>query len=200
MRRTAGFTLLEVLGALVLLSLLLLGVYAGIRTATRSVRAGTATVERLDQVRSTQQLLRRELAQTMVAPIGHDANGDSVYFDGAAKRMRFVAPLPGYLDKLGPQLMALIDQCEIFLTNDSGPMHLASALGVPLVALFGSTSDVKTGPYNGGHIIHKHVSCSPCYRRTCPIDFRCMRSIEVDEVYWALLDRLAQSKKRRKSH
>lgn len=107
MRRTAGFTLLEVLGALVLLSLLLLGVYAGIRTATRSVRAGTATVERLDQVRSTQQLLRRELAQTMVAPIGHDANGDSVYFDGAAKRMRFVAPLPGYLDKLGPQLMAL---------------------------------------------------------------------------------------------
>lgn len=107
MRRTAGFSLLEVLAALVLLTLLLLGVYSGIRTATHSVRSGTVAVERLDQVRSSQQLLRRELAQTMVAPIGHDANGDSLFFEGQARSMRFVAPLPGYLDKLGPQLMAL---------------------------------------------------------------------------------------------
>jgi len=81
------------------------------------------------------------------------------------------------------QLMAFINACDLFLTNDSGPMHIASALGVPLIALFGSTSDSTTGPYKGGKVIHKHVSCSPCYRRTCPIDFRCMKSIEVDEVY-----------------
>lgn len=106
-RMTAGFSLLEVLLALVLLTLLLLGVYSGVRTATHSVRAGTAMVERLDQVRSAQRLLRLELAQTMVAPIGRDANGDSLYFKGTSRTMSFVAPLPGYLDNLGPQLQTL---------------------------------------------------------------------------------------------
>ena len=81
------------------------------------------------------------------------------------------------------QLMALIQSCHLFLTNDSGPMHVASALGIPLIALFGSTSEVATGPYQGGHVIHKHVPCSPCYRRECPIDFRCMTRITVEEVY-----------------
>lgn len=81
------------------------------------------------------------------------------------------------------ELMALIQACHLFLTNDSGPMHVASALGIPLIALFGSTSDVATGPYEGGRVIHKHVPCSPCYRRECPIDFRCMTRIEVQEVY-----------------
>lgn len=84
------------------------------------------------------------------------------------------------------ELLALILQCSAFLTNDSGPMHIASALGVPLVALFGSTSDVKTGPYGGGTVIHKHVECSPCYKRVCPIDFRCMKRIETDEVYQSI--------------
>ncbi|HEV8051858.1 MAG TPA: lipopolysaccharide heptosyltransferase II [Parachlamydiaceae bacterium] len=81
------------------------------------------------------------------------------------------------------ELMALIESCDVMLTNDSGPMHIAAALNVPLVALFGSTSDVKTGPYGGGTVIHKRVECSPCYKRVCPIDFRCMKQIEVDEVY-----------------
>lgn len=81
------------------------------------------------------------------------------------------------------ELVALINVCSLFLTNDSGPMHIAAALKVPLVALFGSTSDVKTGPYGIGKVIHKHVECSPCYKRVCPIDFRCMKRIEVEEVY-----------------
>lgn len=81
------------------------------------------------------------------------------------------------------ELLALIDCCSVFLTNDSGPMHIASALKVPLVALFGSTDDVCTGPYGGGTIIHKHVECSPCYKRVCPIDFKCMKRITVQEVY-----------------
>lgn len=85
------------------------------------------------------------------------------------------------------ELMALIASCSILLTNDSGPMHIASALNVPLLALFGSTSDVRTGPYNGGVVIHKHVECSPCYKRVCPIDFRCMTRISSDEVYKELL-------------
>jgi len=81
------------------------------------------------------------------------------------------------------ELLALINCCSIFLTNDSGPMHIAAALKIPLLALFGSTSDVKTGPYGGGTVIHKHVECSPCYKRVCPIDFRCMKQIGVQEVY-----------------
>lgn len=92
------------------------------------------------------------------------------------------------------ELLALIECCDAFLTNDSGPMHIASALGVPLLALFGSTSEVKTGPYEGGTIIHKHVECSPCYKRECPIDFRCMTRIGVDEVYEKIQEILNRSK------
>ncbi|MEZ5315350.1 MAG: lipopolysaccharide heptosyltransferase II [Chlamydiales bacterium] len=85
------------------------------------------------------------------------------------------------------ELMALIKKCTVFLTNDSGPMHIAAALKTPLLALFGSTNEMVTGPYHHGEVIHKHVDCSPCYKRTCPIDFRCMKQINVEEVYQALL-------------
>ncbi|KIC77256.1 hypothetical protein DB41_CO00250 [Neochlamydia sp. TUME1] len=81
------------------------------------------------------------------------------------------------------ELIALLKCCSIFLTNDSGPMHIAAALGVRLLALFGSTNEIKTGPYPQGVVIHKHVECSPCYKRVCPIDFRCMTKIKVEEVY-----------------
>jgi heptosyltransferase-2 len=85
------------------------------------------------------------------------------------------------------QLASLISLCDVLLTNDSGPMHIADALNTPIVALFGSTSEVVTGPYRStGTVIHKHVDCSPCYQRTCPIDFRCMKRIEADEVYAAI--------------
>lgn len=85
------------------------------------------------------------------------------------------------------ELMAHISLCSAMLSNDSGPMHIAAALKTPLVAIFGSTSDVKTGPYQHGTVIHKHVECSPCYKKVCPIDFRCMTRIEVEEVCQELL-------------
>jgi len=89
------------------------------------------------------------------------------------------------------ELAALISLCDVLLTNDSGPMHIASALDIPLVALFGSTNDITTGPYNKkAKVIHKHVSCSPCYLRNCPIDFRCMKNIEVDEVYQTVIEQI----------
>lgn len=81
------------------------------------------------------------------------------------------------------ELSALISLCNVLLTNDSGPMHIADALGTPVIALFGSTSEIVTGPYRTGKVIHKHVECSPCYQRTCPIDFRCMKRIGSSEVY-----------------
>ncbi|MBI2812272.1 MAG: lipopolysaccharide heptosyltransferase II [Candidatus Melainabacteria bacterium] len=96
------------------------------------------------------------------------------------------------------QLGALIASCDVLLTNDSGPMHIADALGTPVVALFGSTSEIVTGPYRSGIVIHKHVECSPCYQRTCPIDFRCMKRVEADEVYEAIIRTL--NAKRSKLH
>jgi len=83
-----------------------------------------------------------------------------------------------------PTLMALISKCRVFVTNDSGPMHLAAAIGVPQVAIFGSTDETATGPFSGkARVIHKHVECSPCLLRECPIDLRCFNRIEVDEVF-----------------
>lgn len=83
-------------------------------------------------------------------------------------------------------LMGVISRCRLLITNDSGPMHLAAALEVPQIALFGSTDDRATGPFSKqALVIHKHVECSPCLLRECPIDLRCFRRIEVDEVYEA---------------
>ena len=85
------------------------------------------------------------------------------------------------------ELIAYISLCNAFLTNDSGPMHIGAALKVPMLALFGSTNPTKTGPYMSGEVIYKKTFCSPCYRRVCPIDFRCMEGISVDEVFHRLL-------------
>lgn len=90
------------------------------------------------------------------------------------------------------ELMALIKQCRLFITNDTGPMHIANALGVPVVAIFGSTNPKTTSPAQPGYrLVRKGVSCSPCLLRTCPIDHRCMDWITVDEVYWAAKQELA---------
>jgi len=106
-RPPRGFTLLEVLGALALFALLLLGVYSGVRTATHTVRSGEASIARMDEVRSAQQFLRRELAQARAVAMERTDKGDPVFFKGDQHELRFVAPLPGYLGKLGPQLQSL---------------------------------------------------------------------------------------------
>ena len=82
--------------------------------------------------------------------------------------------------------------CDLLLTNDTGTMHLAAHLGVPVVALFGSTEPRLTGPLGPGHrILRHHVECSPCFLRECPLDFRCMKAIEVPEVVAAIEATLA---------
>lgn len=90
------------------------------------------------------------------------------------------------------QLMGLIKICDVFLTNDSGPMHIADALGTPLLALFGSTNPIATGPFTQKNFLRKEVKCSPCYKRVCPIDFRCMKGIHTEEVYEKLKELLSQ--------
>lgn len=94
------------------------------------------------------------------------------------------------------ELAAMISLCNGFITNDSGPMHIADAVGTPIIAIFGSTCKYRTGPYSGGTIIHKETPCSPCFSRTCPIDFRCMEKISVQEVYNACLGLLQKKEER----
>ena len=88
-------------------------------------------------------------------------------------------------------LCAALKACDLLLTNDTGPMHLAAAVGTPVVALFGSTSPELTGPGlpgEGKHFLLKSgVACAPCFRRECPVDFRCMNTLGVDQVVAALL-------------
>jgi heptosyltransferase-2 len=84
------------------------------------------------------------------------------------------------------ELCAVLKLCRVLLTNDTGPMHLGAAVGTPVVAPFGSTSPELTGPGLPGDSRHGLIigaaPCAPCFRRTCPIDFRCLRSIGVDAV------------------
>jgi heptosyltransferase II len=91
------------------------------------------------------------------------------------------------------QLIEELRECRLVLTNDTGTMHLASLLGVPVVAIFGSTEPRLTGPLGNGHIVLRHhVECSPCFLRECPIDFRCMKAVTTDEVADAVLLILAR--------
>lgn len=107
MKRQHGFTLLEVLGALALLALLLVAVYGGVRSAIHGVRSGSAAINRIDEIGSAQRFLRSELSQALAQPIDHNDRGQAIYFSGSEHEMRYVAPLPGYLGKLGPQLQVL---------------------------------------------------------------------------------------------
>lgn len=81
------------------------------------------------------------------------------------------------------EAIALISRCSIFITNDSGLMHVAGALGVPTLAIYGSTNPVTTPPPGKNSvIIRKEVPCSPCLKKVCPTDFRCMEDISAAEV------------------
>ncbi len=89
-----------------------------------------------------------------------------------------------------PQLAGLLAQCDLFVSNDSGPMHLASAVGTRVVAIFGSTDPAATGPLGPHEIVKKECECAPCWERVCPRgDTLCMQRIEVSHVLQAV-DRL----------
>jgi heptosyltransferase-2 len=81
------------------------------------------------------------------------------------------------------EFVDLAAACRLFLTNDSGAMHIASALGIPTVAVFGATDHVTTGPTGpSARVVREQVECSPCLLRECPIDHRCMTRVSVDQV------------------
>ncbi len=82
------------------------------------------------------------------------------------------------------QLAAAIARCELFVTNDTGPMHVADAVGTPIVAVFGPTDGIETPPFGRKHtLVRRELECSPCLKRTCPLGHHhCMTHVTVDEV------------------
>jgi lipopolysaccharide heptosyltransferase I len=91
------------------------------------------------------------------------------------------------------ELVGLIAEARVMVTNDSGPMHIAAAVGTPAVAIFGPTSPDRTGPYGPGHRIMKtDVPCRPCYKRQCVLGgteaLACMAGVTADEVAEAVID------------
>jgi heptosyltransferase II len=94
-------------------------------------------------------------------------------------------------------LIGVLAESSLMITNDSGPMHIAAALGVPTVAVFGSTDERVTGPFSPSARIVKHaVECSPCLLRECPIDHRCMNGVTVENVCRAARELLGEACRR----
>ena len=81
------------------------------------------------------------------------------------------------------EFIALASVCRVFLTNDSGAMHIASAVAVPTVTVFGATDDTTTGPTGPlARVVREHAECAPCLLRECPIDHRCMTRVLPERV------------------
>lgn len=91
------------------------------------------------------------------------------------------------------QLVALLSRCRLLITNDSGPMHVAAALRVPIVALFGPTDHTTTSPLTGSwRMVRRAADCSPCLKRVCPGDHRCMEAITAEDVLSAAKELLEE--------
>ncbi len=128
---------------------------------------------------------QREVEWVLFGVAGDAAIGEEISAQITGKQTNLIGKttLAELMDRLG--------ECALLLTNDTGTMHLAAALGVPTVAIFGSTEPQLTAPLGPGHRILRHqVACSPCFLRECPLDFRCMNAITVDEAASAVLEAL----------
>jgi len=116
----------------------------------------------------------RDLCETVAASIGRAAD---------VRNLAGRTTLGEFID--------LAAACRLFLTNDSGAMHVASALGVPTVAIFGATDDTTTGPTGPlARVVREHAECSPCLLRDCPIDHRCMTRVPAGRVVAAATELL----------
>ena len=137
-----------------------------------------------------------ELARVLVADYGA-----RVLLFGAASEASVAAEVEqgagqGVINLIGRSaigdLPALLARCGLFVGNDSGAMHVAAAVGVPVVAVFGPTDPGGTRPLTPQlSLVQRKVACSPCFLRHCPIDHRCMKSVELQMVIDAVRGRLA---------
>ena len=92
------------------------------------------------------------------------------------------------------ELIALISRAKFFVCNDTGPMHIAAALDIPVFAIFGPANPVRTGPYGKIHtVLQKDMDCIPCYAKQPCSHFKCMKDLSVSEVFDAINERLSQT-------
>lgn len=145
MRRVAGFSLLEVLAALALLAILLLVVYSGVRMASLSVQRGSAVIDRLDEIRGAREFVRREVAEAVALPWILDTKGRPVVFEGTREKIRFVAPLPGYLGTTGMQVVNIR-----LVQDDDGHAQRIEAFFAPLPTSAAALPDMAPEPLVGG--------------------------------------------------
>ena len=170
----------------------------------------------VEDVSSTDKLIALNLGTTwrtkqwdianfaaVIQQIAHLAPDVRIVLTGSSNELALVEALPTSLPIINLvgktsilQLGALLERCEVCLTCDSGPMHIAAAVGTPTVALFGPTDPVRHKPHGTGHtIIEKPVECRPCYKRTCQrqdTPHLCMKEISIGEVVNALEIKLHQ--------
>ena len=139
----------------------------------------------------------------VIQQIKRSVPGTEIVLTGAPNERHLAAALPTSLpiiNLIGKtsvlQLGALLERCEICLTCDSGPMHIAAAVGTPTVALFGPTDPLRHKPYGVGHtVIEKPIACRPCYKRSChrqDAPHLCMTKIDTTTVVKALEIKLDQ--------
>ena len=138
------------------------------------------------------------LADRLIA----DFDADVIIFGSASERevarriaaaMKHRATVLAGETRIG-DLPALLAACQLFIGNDAGAMHVAAAVGLPVVTVFGPTDPEGTAPVTPRRSLVRHaVSCSPCFLRYCPVDHRCMTRVEVHQVYEAARAWLARS-------
>jgi heptosyltransferase-2 len=128
----------------------------------------------------------REAACVLVGAAGDRDAGREI--ESALPRGVRVTNLIGQTDLR--QLIGVLARCAAFVSNDSGAMHLAAALGVPVTAIFGPTDERVTAPLGNHDVLVHKVFCRPCMLRDCPIDHRCMKGITADAVFAAVSARL----------
>jgi heptosyltransferase II len=138
-----------------------------------------------------ERLVRERSAACVLVGAGADrATGSEVESALDARGLQAEEKRRGVIDLIGKtsltELMALSALCDVFVSNDSGSMHVASAVGTPVIAPFGPTDEHATAPF-GSHVIVSHpVWCRPCLLRECPLDHRCMTGITPDQVFAAI--------------
>ena len=139
--------------------------------------------------------LSRELGVVLLGS-AHDRDAGHAIESSLAAVAR-AGPGPGVVNLIGrtdlSQLIGVVALCRAFISSDSGAMHLAAALGVPVTAIFGPTDERVTGPVGSHEVLTQPVWCRPCLFRDCPIDHRCMTRISEDRAFRAVAGQLARA-------
>ncbi|HEV8384584.1 MAG TPA: lipopolysaccharide heptosyltransferase II [Candidatus Acidoferrales bacterium] len=166
---------------------------AGVPGAPRVVRVAMAPGAAYGSAKCWPAERYAALADRLIAEFGAD-----VILFGSAGEREVVGTIAAAMKRQPVQLAgatniadlpALYASCDLFIGNDSGAMHVAAAVGLPVVAVFGPTDPEGTAPVTPWRTLVQHrVACSPCFLRHCPIDHRCMTRVEVDAVYSAARD------------